>query len=190
MARYEVLAILLLLAGDSHSVARRANVLLVPIGSVPAVVIADLQRELPGDVIVEPAIPLPERAFNAARKQYLGSALLAELERRYRVADPDRVLGVIDADVYAPNLYFIFGQARLPGTHAVVALPRLRDSFRGRPENPQRFRERAVKVATHELGHSFGFTHCPDRACVMHFANSVFDADRQGTLFCARERPR
>jgi archaemetzincin len=90
---------------------------------------------------------------------------------------------VIDGDAFAPGLNYVFGQARLPGRVAFIALARLRDSFRGRPENDVRFRERAVKVAVHELGHTFGFVHCDRTTCVMHFANSFLDVDRQSARY-------
>lgn len=161
--------------------------LIVPIGAVPADVIEHVRLGLGPitghDVTVAAPMALPP----TSQRQYLGEALLQELERRYADANAGRVVGLIDADAYAPRLNFIFGQARLPGRYAVVALPRLRNSFYGRREDPARFRERALKVTAHELGHSLGFAHCPNETCVMHFANSVFDADRQGSRYCRRE---
>jgi len=158
----------------------RKTVVLVPIGPVPADLLAQLQRELPPfenrDVAIAAEIPRPAAAFDAGRQQYRGGALLEELERR-DIAGADRVVGLIDADVYAPGLNFIFGQAMKPGRFAVVALPRLR----ARPE-------RVLKVTVHELGHSFGFAHCSDTNCVMRFANAVGDLDRQGFRYCALER--
>src|SRR6185436_12443582 len=117
---------------------------------------------------------------------YLGEGLLVELAK-HDVADADRIVGIIDADAYAPGLNFIFGQARLPGRFAVVALPRLRDSFRGRAENEARFRERVLKETTHEIGHTLGFKHCPNRKCVMAFSNSFADTDYKTAQFCERE---
>lgn len=167
------------------------HIVLVPIGRVPADVLAHVQREvqanLQRDVTIAAAIPLPVTAFDAKRQQYLGSALLEDLARHDVVA-ADRVVGVIDADAYAPGLNFIFGQARLPGRYAVVALPRMHDSFRGRPDNPERFRSRMVKETIHELGHTFGFEHCDDRRCVMHFSNSFGDTDYKTAAFCPRHR--
>ncbi len=154
-------------------------------------VLTHLQRGLPSilkrDVIIGAAIPLPKTALVASRNQYLGSALLDDLER-HDVPQAERVVGVIDADAFAPGLNFIFGQAKLPGRYAVVALPRFRDSFGGRPENVARFQDRALKETVHELGHTFGFEHCPNRKCVMHFSNSLGDTDYKDAQFCERER--
>ena len=139
------------------------------------------------DITVAAEIPRPQNALDPKRQQYLGSALLAELERR-KFPEAERVVGIIDADAYAPGLNFIFGQANKPGRFAVLALPRLRESFRGQPEDLDRFRQRALKETAHELGHTFGFAHCENPPCVMHFSNSLGDTDRKGARFCAREQ--
>lgn len=180
---------LLLLAACSGGEPEKRTVVLIPIGPVPAEVLAQLQRELPAiverEVTIGAEIPRPAAALDARRQQYRGSLLLEELAR-HDVPGADRVVGIIDADVYAPNLNFIFGQAQLPGRFAVVALPRLRESFRGQPENAARFHERAVKETAHELGHTFGFRHCDEAACVMRFSNSFLDTDRKGARYCSR----
>jgi archaemetzincin len=164
---------------------------LLPIGPVPADLLAQLRKEVSGivkrDVTVAAPISRPAAAFDESRQQYRGSVLLEEVSR-HDVAGADRVVGIIDADAYAPGLNFIFGQAMKPGRFAIVALPRLRDSFRGRPENPIRFRQRVVKEVVHEIGHSFGFEHCEDRKCVMHFSNSLGDTDYKSAHFCRREQ--
>ncbi len=190
IARFVVVVLALIgCSGDDRQVSRR--IVIIPIGPVPQDVLSHLQRELPAivkrDVVVGAAVPLPEQALDPSRRQYRGTALLEDLARQ-DVADADRIVGIIDADAYAPGLNFIFGQAQKPGRFAVVALPRLRESFRGWPEDPGRLRERVVKETAHELGHTFGFAHCPDRTCVMHFSNSLGDTDYKSSHFCNRER--
>ncbi|TLX91314.1 MAG: hypothetical protein E6K97_02920 [Thaumarchaeota archaeon] len=39
-----------------------------------------------------------------------------------------------------------------------------------------------VKECVHELGHIFGFVHCPNIECVMYFSNSLSDTDIKGKL--------
>ncbi len=182
------LAVAIMLATCSRGPAATPGpIVLVPIGPVQADLLAQLQRRLPAlagrEVTIGAAIPLPEKAFDPARGQYLGSALLAELGR-YDGGDADRVLGIIDADVYAPKLNFIFGQAMRPGRLAVVAIPRLR----GRKVDRLQLHERVLKVTVHELGHTFGFPHCDEFECVMQFARSAGDTDRQSARFCKRHR--
>ncbi len=102
----------------------------------------------------------------------------------------ERVLGLTDVDCYVPGLNFIFGQAASGGRQAFVALPRLRQSFYRLPENLALFRQRALKEAVHELGHTWGLSHCPDPRCVMHFSNSLHDTDVKGPGFCSQCRDR
>jgi archaemetzincin len=67
---------------------------------------------------------------------------------------------------------------------AIVAVPRLRQSYYRLPEDADIFRQRVVKEAIHELGHVFGLEHCHDRRCVMAFSNSLEDTDYKGSEFC------
>lgn len=84
------------------------------------------------------------------------------------------------------ELNFVFGLADRATARAIIALPRLRQSFYGLPDDIALFRERAIKEAVHELGHTFGLGHCRDRRCVMAFSNSLADTDRKGQEFCER----
>jgi archaemetzincin len=94
------------------------------------------------------------------------------------------LLGLIDADCYAPGFNFVFGQASEETGVAFVALPRLRQSLHGLTEDEGLLRERTLKEAIHELGHTWGLEHCPNTGCVMHFSNSLIDTDRKGAAFC------
>ncbi len=97
----------------------------------------------------------------------------------------DILLGVIDQDLYVPELNFVFGEADVLGRIAVIGLPRLRQEYYGLDPDPELFLQRASKEAIHELGHTFGFGHCPDRKCIMHFSNSLGDTDVKAPRFCA-----
>lgn len=97
-------------------------------------------------------------------------------------SDAKRLLGVIDSDLFVPGLNFIFGLAY--GNTAVIALTRLRPEYYGEEKNERLFKERALKEAIHELGHTFGLAHCPDIRCVMHFSNKLADTDIKGPSFC------
>jgi len=128
---------------------------------------------------------IPEDAFDRRRKQYRSDIILdvvsreAEKEKTF-----DRVLGIIDTDVFVPGLNFVFGEAECPGKAALISLWRLRPEFYGKPPNVELFVRRSVKEAIHELGHTLGLKHCSNPFCVMYFSNSIFETDRKQGLFC------
>jgi archaemetzincin len=177
-------AVLILTCSREH--APRGKVVLVPIGTVPADLLTHLQRELPQyikrDVVIAAPIARPEKAFDTKRQQYRGSALLDELGRH---DDPsaERVIGIIDGDAYSPGLNYVFGQAQKPGRFGFVAVTRLRHAA-----NAEKFQGRVLKETIHELGHTFGFAHCDDPKCVMHFSNGFGDTDYKGFRYCPLEQ--
>jgi archaemetzincin len=160
---------------------------LVPIGPVPADLppwLADrLEEVFSRRVVVGEVIPLPATGYDARRRQYRGDTFMATLRALVSPA-AERVLGLTDVDGYVPGLNFIFGQADPKGRTAFVALPRLRQSFYGLPEDPPLFSRRTLTEAVHELGHTWGLAHCPDPHCVMHFSNTLHDTDLKGSAFC------
>jgi len=96
-----------------------------------------------------------------------------------------RVLGVTAADLYIPILTFVFGEAQLRGQCALVSLHRLRQEFYGLPADPGLLRERLLKEAVHELGHTLELTHCDDYGCVMAASHSVEWIDLKGAVPCS-----
>jgi archaemetzincin len=95
-----------------------------------------------------------------------------------------RILGISNIDAYSDGFDFVFGEAYYKGRVAAIYLPRLRQEFYGLKPNPSLFYDRLVKEAIHELGHVFGFGHCKNSRCVMHFSNSLLDVDKKGKAFC------
>ena len=127
-------------------------------------------------------------ALDAARRQYYSTAILQRLER---ASDLDaRILGVTAGDLYVPVLTFVFGEAQLDGNCAVVSTARLQEEFYGLPRHEELHRERLVKEAAHELGHTFGLRHCADWRCVMSSSHGVERLDVKGADFCATCRKR
>ena len=121
-------------------------------------------------------------AVDERRGQYYSTAIIQRLER---FADPNaRVLGVTAFDLYVPVLTFVFGEAQLDGSCAVVSTARLREEFYGLPRREELLRERLVKEAAHELGHTFGLRHCGDWRCVMASSHAVERIDVKGAEFC------
>lgn len=168
-----------------------APITLVPIGPVPGDLLAWLKNRLAKtvncNVEIGHEVSPPSVGYDPHRRQYRGDALIETL-RALPYPGVERLLGLIDADCYAPNLNFIFGQATLGGREAFIALPRLRPSFYNLPEDTTLFRERVLKEAIHELGHTWGLFHCPHPHCVMHFSNRLEDTDIKDADFCPQCR--
>jgi archaemetzincin len=121
-------------------------------------------------------------AAEARRGQYYSTAILSRLEER--AEGGVRVLGVTNCDLYVPVLTFVFGEAQLDGACAVVSTARLKEEFYGLPPNDLLMRDRLVKEAVHELGHTFGLRHCPDWNCVMASSHAVERLDIKSAEFC------
>jgi len=125
-----------------------------------------------------------EDALDASRLQYNSVMILREIHRRVP-ADALKILALTERDLFIPMLSFVFGQAQLDGAAALVSVARLRQEFYGLPPDPALTVIRTAKEAIHEVGHTFGLTHCHDPSCPMSIANSVLHADRKGTGLCA-----
>lgn len=168
------------------------KIYLLPVGNVKGGILNELKNRLEKtfhcSLEIHEGIKLPPEAYNPSRNQYFSSLILKKLHSFLKPGKQDKVLGIVDVDLYVPGLNFVFGEAELGGHFAAISLWRLRQSFYGFSENRSLFVERTVKEAVHELGHTFGLQHCPDPKCVMHFSNSLFDTDKKSASFCGHCR--
>jgi archaemetzincin len=41
-----------------------------------------------------------------------------------------------------------------------------------------------LRELVHELEHTYGLGHCPDKRCEMHFSNNLKDTDIKSSSFC------
>jgi archaemetzincin len=127
--------------------------------------------------------PLLEGALDGRRRQY-GSEQFLRALRAERSDEGARVLGITAVDLFIPMLSFVFGQSQLNGRAAIVSYTRLRQEFYELPGDASLTTERTVKEAIHELGHTFGLTHCLDRRCPMSLSTTVTAIDTKGTRLC------
>jgi len=144
---------------------------------------ADLEKIFEQQVEVTQTSLDLEFAYDPERKQYFSSAILEKLPKIGSKAC-ERILGIANVDLYVPNLNFVFGQADVVEKTAVISIIRLRPDYYGLPEDEGLLRERTLKESVHELGHTYGLEHCPDKKCVMHFSNSLRDTDIKSSSFC------
>ena len=130
-----------------------------------------------------PPIPVPAESFEPRRNQYYSTRILKEMLGEVP-EDAFKLLGVTNKDLCIPILTYVFGEAQVGGTAAVVSLARLRQEHYGLSPDPPLLLERLRKESLHELGHTFGLIHCPSRDCVMYLSNTVVDVDTRGRDYC------
>jgi archaemetzincin len=164
---------------------------IVAFGRVPAEVLGRIaegfERILPDTLatVFDTHLDLPVLAFDKRRIQYYSTQILDNILDYYgRRGLVDRVLAIIDADIYSSELTYVFGEAFTPGKVALVSLWRLKPEFYGADDDLSLYAMRVLKESIHEMGHTFGLEHCPRSFCVMHFSNSIFDTDKKQSLFC------
>ncbi len=140
------------------------------------------QFRVPWDVL--PAMIDPQFAFHAERQQYHSTEILARVRALAR-EDSWRILGITGHDLYIPILTFVFGEAQMGGTAAVVSTHRLRQEFYGLEADDDLVAERLLKEAVHELGHTLELRHCDDYRCAMASSHGVEWIDLKEYLLCA-----
>jgi archaemetzincin len=167
---------------DPGASPKKCVIALAPVGDTPVETVSSIRTAVADafrcEVTIAPAIPLPASAWNPARKQHLSTTILDALAR---AKEPrwERLLGIANVDLYVPQLNFVFGEGDRDRGVAVFSLARLHGS-------EELFRKRAATEAIHELGHTYGLSHCDDPHCVMWFSNTLAETDRKGTTFCVR----
>ena len=122
-------------------------------------------------------------ALHSERQQYHSSEILAAMQA-YKDRDTWKLLAVTSLDLYIPILTFVFGEAQVGGTAAVVSYHRLRQEFYGLPENLDVLADRLLTEAVHELGHTLRLTHCEDYRCAMAPSHAVEWIDIKDSGFC------
>ncbi len=137
-----------------------------------------LRETFGAEIVVLPPLALPTSSWNASRRQYLSTKLLDALAS-VKKPEWDRLLGIADVDLYVPELNFVFGEADPRRGVAVFSLSRLRAGA-----DDALLLRRSATEAVHELGHTYGLSHCSDPTCVMWFSNTLSESDQKGTRFC------
>ena len=166
----------------------KMGIALVAVGEVDQNIIKilkeDLNKTFGKQVRVGKGMPAPHYAFNKKRNQYLSTMILNALMNEKEYIPFEKILGIVDHDLYVPELNFVFGEASQ--RVAVISLSRLRQEFYNLPQDQSFLHKRALTEAVHELGHTYGLGHCGSPLCVMFFSNSLIDTDRKGSEFCPK----
>lgn len=128
--------------------------------------------------------------YDDSRGQFNSTRILQFLQRTVHVKErgersaSSTLLAILSMDLFIPILTYVFGEAELNGSVAVVSYHRLQNELYGLPRNRVLLEERLQKEAVHELGHVYGLVHCTDHQCVMHTSTYVEDIDLKTDKFC------
>ncbi len=127
---------------------------------------------------------LPDGILDEKRGQYHSTRILKHLAASDRSSF--RLLGVTTLDIFTPILRYVFGEAMLEGRAALVSTYRLSLAPSGgvSPCDRSVFVSRVLKEGIHELGHTFGLTHCDDPTCVMAASLGLTHIDAKSTQLC------
>ena len=160
-------------AGNSTS----REIILLPLGnklSQPFIgsLYEKIRSIVPG-VVLKPPEALPQSAYYAPRKRYRADSLIAWMARR---AGPNTVYaGITRVDISTTKNekkdWGVMGLGYQPGKACVSSDFRLK--------NKPAF----WKIIIHELGHTTGLPHCPQKTCFMRDADGGNPTDEE-TEFC------
>lgn len=168
-----------------------AEIIIFPFGEVETAIVEFLALSLPEHLdlpsrVSDTKISL-EGAYDVARKQYYSTKLLGRLLEHRKDADT-KLLGVCDVDLFIPPFSFVFGEAQLGNSAAIISIHRLHQRFYGLEEDVELLYDRCEIEAIHEIGHCFGLVHCRDYRCVMYLSYAVEDIDLKSNSFCSKCR--
>ena len=112
--------------------------------------------------VIKKVLPVPKLAFDKKRNQYSSSVILNEI--RVYASKNEKfhgVLGVVDVDIFVPELNYVFGEAYTPGKAALVSLWRLKPQFYGESAGSDVFAVAGFKGGYSRVGAHVGFAALP-----------------------------
>jgi archaemetzincin len=181
------------LEGEERQPAVDAPIVLVPVGTLDEPLLDKISKTLAETfqrtTTVHRSLPVPKYAFNPTRGQYHSAAILKRVET-LRVAEWDSAIGIVDVDLFVPEVPFIFGEADRSTRSAIISITRLRPETGSGESKKELTYKRLVSEAIHQIGVIRGLAHCPNNRCVMFFSATVQDTDKKGMSFCANCRKR
>jgi archaemetzincin len=165
----------------------RQRIGVIPIGDIPDIAPKVIAAHISGylDLQATPLEPMqnPVYALDRQRLQYNVGLILQHLEARL-FKSVDKVVGILDVDLFVPVFTHVFGEARQGGRVALISIFRLRENSMDTINVSTIALERAAKVALHELCHLYDLTHCENDRCLMHFSGNLSDLDHIPLSFC------
>ena len=124
---------------------------------------------------------IPKGAYYKPRNRYRAVIVLDELRK---IPDFDRIIGITSKDISDTNNgiydWGIIGLGSCPGKACVIS------TFRIKTPDKKLFNDRFIKIALHEIGHTFGLPHCTfSKQCFMESASgSIKTVDGETRALC------
>lgn len=165
---------------------QRKVIAIQPLGMVDTAMLRYLKTEIMTlhAIAVEmlPAQPLPAMAHEKGRGRYRADLLLDYLEQCGR-GRYEKIMGITGADIATGsrgyNSWGVMGLARLHASPAIISSFRVQKNIR----SVQHYRQRMLTLARHELGHTWGLSHCSSSFCLMRDAEGKMNPDK-ADFFC------
>jgi archaemetzincin len=165
----------------------RQRIGVIPIGDIPDIVPKVIAAHISGYLELQTTLlesmKNPSYALDRQRLQYDVGPILQHLESRL-FTSVDKVVGILDVDLFVPVFTHVFGEARQGGRVALISIFRLRENSMDTINNSAITLERVAKVALHELCHLYDLTHCESSQCLMYFSGSLSDLDQSSFNLC------
>jgi len=166
----------------------RKKICIIPIGTIDKDILQCTQKELEDKFNVKIDIGRqleePTYAYHKYKKQHHSTKILKQIHK-LGLTGYDKILGIVDVDLYVPERTFVFGEADRKKKVAVISISRLRQRFYNLPEDSTLLKKRVIIEAVHELGHTYGLRHCSNNNCVMFLSSTLSDTDQKGAVLCS-----
>jgi archaemetzincin len=162
------------------------RILISPVGELSIelmdAVTAEIQQVFGFSTETSPILQDLTFALDDKRNQYHSTKILDQLAAN-APTNAVRVLAIAQVDLFIPILTHVYGEAQLGGTACIVSTYRLNEGRSG-INISQKYIDRIVKEAIHEVGHTFNLRHCPEPTCIMHYCRNEEDVDRKSDQLC------
>jgi archaemetzincin len=146
--------------------ADNAPIAVVPVGNIDErltrSLVAPLGVAFGRTINLLKALPVPKYAFNPSRGQYHSAAILKRVET-IRTVDWDAAVGIVDVDLFVPEVPFIFGEADRSTRSAIISITRLRPELGSQDTRFDTLQKRLLSETIHQMGLIRGLAHCPNK---------------------------
>lgn len=150
-----------------------------------------ITNEFKHPVTILPSYPVPyfpEGRAGQVKADFLRDYVMYD---RQVPKDLNRMIILTNEDIYTDGYNFIFGQASVGGLDMVISLSRLKAMQDGGTQSDNSEGQkldlvmcRLNKLIRHELGHTYGLSHCKNPECVMAFHMTLKELDEGGEFYC------